>query len=81
VKVRTDEHPLRPHTGTRNEESMSTNTDKLFNVRLEREVARERHERVLHDEQRTGLTADEEFRLKDARENAGSCHIKRPNGR
>lgn len=60
---------------------MTTNNDKLFNARLERELERERHERVLHDEQRTGLTADEEFRLKDARENLGAGTLRRPGGR
>jgi hypothetical protein len=49
--------------------------------RLEREVERERRERLLHDEQRTGLVADDEFRLKDARENMGSAKIRRPSGR
>jgi hypothetical protein len=51
------------------------------NQRLTREVERERHERALHDEQRAGLAVDEEFRLKDARENAGSANLKRPRGR
>ena len=49
--------------------------------RLEREVERERHERALHDEQRAGLAADEEFRIKDAREQRGSVCLKRPPGR
>jgi hypothetical protein len=51
------------------------------NLRLTREVERERHERALHDEQRAGLAVDEEFRLKDARENFGSANLKRPSGR
>ena len=49
--------------------------------RLEREVERERHERLLHDEQRAGLATDEEFRTKDAREHAGAVSRKRPSGR
>jgi hypothetical protein len=48
------------------------------NRRVAREVERERHERALHDEQRAGLAVDEEFRLKDPRENPGSAHLKRP---
>jgi hypothetical protein len=52
-----------------------------INTRLEREVERERHERMLHDEQRAGLAADAEFRLKDAREQAGAVCLKRPPGR
>ena len=49
--------------------------------RLEREVERERHERQLHDERRAGIAADEEFRNKDAREQAGAVGLKRPTGR
>jgi hypothetical protein len=51
------------------------------NTHLERELERERHERMLHDEQRAGLAADEEFRIKDAREKAGAVCLKRPPGR
>ncbi len=51
------------------------------NARLERELERERRERMLHDEQRAGLAADEEFRNKDAREQAGAVCVKRPPGR
>jgi hypothetical protein len=50
-------------------------------MRLEREVERERHERVLHDEQRAGLAVDEEFRIKDARDQRGAVCLKRPPGR
>jgi hypothetical protein len=49
--------------------------------RIEREIERERHERLLHDEQRAGLAADEEFRNKDAREQRGAVSLKRPSGR
>lgn len=50
--------------------------------RLGREIARERHERALHDEARSGLAAhEEEFRLKDARERADSGNLKRHPGR
>jgi hypothetical protein len=55
--------------------------DRAPNTRLERELERERHERLLHDEQRAGLAADEEFRIKDAREHAGAVSLKRPPGR
>jgi hypothetical protein len=51
------------------------------NLRLTREIERERHERALHDEQRAGLALDEEFRLKDARENFGSAKLRRPTWR
>jgi hypothetical protein len=52
--------------------------DASLNTRVEREVERERHERLLHDEQRAGLAADEEFRIKDAREQRGAVSLKRP---
>ena len=55
--------------------------DARLGARLEREIERERHERLLHDEQRAGLAADEEFRNKDAREQRGSVSLKRPPGR
>lgn len=49
--------------------------------RVEREVARERHERALHDEARSGLAPlEEEFRLKDARERADSSTLRRMEG-
>jgi hypothetical protein len=55
--------------------------DARLGTRLEREIERERHERLLHDEQRAGLAADEEFRNKDAREQRGSVSLKRSPGR
>ena len=58
----------------------TTTPDVSLNERMRREIERERHERVLHDEQRTHL-ADDEFRLKDARENMGAVKIRRPGGR
>jgi len=48
---------------------------------VERELERERHERQLHDEQRAGLSVEEEFRSKDAREQAGAVSLKRPPSR
>ena len=59
----------------------TTTPDVSLNKRLEREVERERRERVLHDEQRSGLARDDEFRLKDAREHLGSVNIRRSGGR
>jgi hypothetical protein len=56
---------------------MKTTPDVTIRERLEREVQRERHERLLHDEERAGLAVDAEFRLKDARENMGSVKIRR----
>lgn len=55
----------------------TTTPDVSLNERVEREVERERRERLLHDEQRSGLTVDDEFRLKDARERMGSVNIRR----
>jgi hypothetical protein len=55
--------------------------DLELNLRVAREVERERHERALHDEQRASLAVDAEFRLKDARENPGAACLKRPSGR
>ena len=50
--------------------------------RVAREVARERDERALHDEERRGLGAlDEEFRLKDARTRVDAGTLKRHPGR
>jgi len=51
------------------------------NARVERELERERQERSRNDEQRAGLARDEEFRVKDARENMGLVNLKRPPGR
>jgi hypothetical protein len=59
----------------------TTTPDVTPNQRVEREVERERRERLLHDDQRTGLAAEDEFRLKDARENAGAANIRRSGGR
>lgn len=59
----------------------TTTPDVSLNERVEREVERERRERLLHDEQRSGLTVDDEFRLKDARERTGSVNIRRSGGR
>ena len=46
-------------------------------ARIEREVERERNERLHNDEARTGLGADEEFRRKDARESTNSSNLRR----
>jgi hypothetical protein len=50
--------------------------------KVERELERERHARAQHDEARAGLArVEEEFRLKDARERADTCNLKRQAGR
>ena len=49
--------------------------------RVERELERERRERALNDELRTGLSTEDDFRQKDAREHTGSVHLKRPPGK
>ena len=46
-------------------------------VRVDREVERERHERIHNDEARTGLAADDEFRTKDARDSMNSANLRR----
>ncbi|MFL6675716.1 MAG: hypothetical protein ACJ8LG_20780 [Massilia sp.] len=48
---------------------------------VEREVERERHERMLHDEARAGLAASDDLRTKDARESMNSTNLKRSPGR
>ena len=45
--------------------------------RVDREVERERHERTLNDEARSGLAPGDEFRLKDARESMNSGQLRR----
>jgi hypothetical protein len=55
---------------------MSTHSDSQ-KQRIEREVARERHERELHDEERAGLAPQDDLRIKDAREHAGAVDVKR----
>jgi hypothetical protein len=45
--------------------------------RVSREVERERHEKTTIDEARARLAAGDEFRSKDARENASSSRLKR----
>jgi CBS domain-containing protein len=47
------------------------------NERIAREIERERHERVLHDEARAGLAGSEEFRIKDARESMNGNNVRR----
>ena len=42
------------------------------NTRLDREVEREREQRHKNDEARAGILADDDFRIKDARENNNS---------
>jgi hypothetical protein len=44
---------------------------------IAREVERERQERSLRDEERTGLAICDELRTKDAREHLGAVNLKR----
>ena len=46
-------------------------------TRVDREVEREHHERTLNDDAKAGLGADDEFRMKDARESTNSTHLRR----
>jgi hypothetical protein len=45
--------------------------------RIAREVEREHYQRTLNDEARTGLGADEEYRVKDARETGNATKPRR----
>lgn len=47
------------------------------NARLERELERERDERHKHDDAKSGIGNEEEFRAKDARENGSSGNLHR----
>ena len=49
--------------------------------RIEREVARERHERELQDEAKAGLGTPDDFRTKDARERDDTSTLRRHPGR
>jgi hypothetical protein len=49
--------------------------------RVQREVERERQERLLQDEVRTGNAAVDDLRTKDARESMNSTNLKRSLGR
>jgi len=55
--------------------------DDLPSNRIAREVARERHERALHDELRAGLAPLEDLRTKDARERADTGNFLRHHSR
>ncbi len=48
--------------------------------RLEREIARERDQRLKNDDERTGASVDD-FRHKDARDNTGSSQLHRARAR
>jgi hypothetical protein len=48
-----------------------------LNGRIERELEREHFQRTLNDEAKTGLGADEEYRIKDPRERGDSVSLKR----
>lgn len=61
---------------------MTTRMPKVSqSARVEREIERERNERSRNDEERAGLAVDEDFRIKDARENKGLVNLKRSPGR
>ena len=51
--------------------------DDVPSGRIAREVARERHERALHDEVRAGLAPLDDLRTKDARERADTGNFAR----
>ena len=58
-----------------------TTSDTTTTARLERELEREREERHRNDDARSGLAADDEFRVKDARENTSSGNLNRQRSR
>lgn len=58
-----------------------TIADGRANSRLERELAREREQRQRNDDARAGLVADDELRLKDARQSDSSGYLTRHHGR
>ncbi len=58
-----------------------SNASHTSHSRIEREVERERDQRHKNDETRTGMSADEELRTKDARDNASSSDLHRPRAR
>lgn len=59
---------------------MNRNPIEPLGRQLEREVERERHERALHDELRSGSVPPEDLRTKDAREHTGAVGLRRTFG-
>lgn len=55
----------------------SFDMDDVPRGRMDREIARERRERALNDEQRAGLAPVDDLRGKDARERANTSNLKR----
>lgn len=49
--------------------------------RVEREVEREREERHKNDDAKSGIAADDDFRMKDARDSASSSNLHRARDR
>lgn len=56
---------------------MGANRTDSLGGRVAREVERERHERELNDEMRAGLAPLDDWRTKDARENAAAANLRR----
>lgn len=56
---------------------MATSLPMNSRVRLEREIERERAEHRKNDDERVGMDADDELRLKDARESNNSGQLRR----
>lgn len=48
-----------------------------LNGRIARELEREHYQRTLNDEAKAGFGADEEYRIKDARESGSAVKLKR----
>ena len=55
----------------------TANPKPAANARLQREIERERAERLKHDAERAGTGLDDEFRMKDARDSATSSGLQR----
>jgi hypothetical protein len=49
--------------------------------RLERELERERNQRLKNDDEKSGIGTEDEFRTKDARDNLSSGLLHRPRSR
>lgn len=46
-------------------------------TRLDREVERERVQRLKNDDEKSGVGTEDEFRSKDARDNVSATHLSR----
>ena len=59
---------------------MKSSPRQSYSGLVERELERERQERSRIDEAKAGLSVQDDFRTKDARENPGAANLKRSAG-